>query len=73
MLILFLWLADVVTKFSEIVGFMYFVVFVGSTAAYVFVKISAFERISYQDSLLDKTYILIEQKLDEVIENDKSN
>ena len=25
------------------------------------------------NSLLDKTYILIERKLDEVIENDKSN
>ena len=25
------------------------------------------------NSLLDKTYILIEQKLNEVIENDKSN
>ena len=128
MLILFLWLADVATKFSEIVGLMCFVVFVGTTLGYVFVKASVFERIYYQDlkgldayetlgkqvrniwvvsvivgiiilfipskgtlytiagvyagqqiiesekvnSLLDKTYILIEQKLDEVIENDKS-
>ena len=129
MLILFLWLADVATKFSEIVGLMCFIVFVGTTLGYVFVKLSVFERIYYQDlkgleayetlgkqarniwvvsvivgiiilfipskgtlytiagvyagqqiiesekvnSLLDKTYILIEQKLDEVIENDKSN
>ena len=128
MLILFLWLADVVTKFSEVVGVMCFIVFASSTLGYIFIKASIFEKISYHDikavdgyevlgrqiknvwlisvivgtiillipskgtlytiagvyagqqiiesekvnSLLDKTYILIEQKLDEVIENDKS-
>ena len=129
MLILFLWLADVVTNFSEIVGFVCFSVFAISTLGYIFIKASIFEKISYHDikavdgyevlgrqikniwltsvivgiiilfipskstlytiagvyagqqiiesekvnSLLDKTYILIERKLDEVIENDKSN
>ena len=129
MLILFLWLADVAAKFSQIVGHMCFIVFVGSTLGYIFIKCSVFENILYDNlkainvyetlgkqikniwllsvivgsvillipskttlytmagvyagqqiiesekvnSLLDKTYILIEQKLNEVIENDKSN
>lgn len=49
MLILFLWLADVVTKFSEIVEFICSVVFLGSAVGYVFAKLAAFERISYED------------------------
>lgn len=128
MLILFLWLADVVTKFSEIVGVMCFVAFMVSISGYVIMSFSIFDYARYGDleaakgvevlikktkvicfisafvgtvillipskgtlytiagvytgqqiiesekvnSLLDKSYILIERKLDEVIENDKS-
>ena len=128
MLILFLWLSDVVTNLSKIVGFMCFVAFMVTIIGYVILSFSIFDYTRYGDleaakgveilvkktkvicfisalvgtvillipskgtlytiagvyagqqiinsekvnSLLDKTYILIERKLDEVIENDKS-
>ena len=45
------------------------ILFLWSADVYAGQQIIESEKVN---SLLDKTYILIEQKLDEVIENDKS-